>query len=232
MMTTTEQQGLPTTPLRHIGWTPFFAGARQLSVWLWRFLQHCIRHWKSVLISSGLLLPLFMFLWIFAGITISRTQQGILFHLHWNTPQQSFTRLAQLVGLEQQDRLYLQTLADATAARYGIDPPLFRALITQESAWNPDALSPRGMAGLTQLMPDTAQETCGLLANDRFDPAKNLNCGALYLSQQLHRFKSVDLALAAYNAGPTRVAKLGRIPRIAETQTYVSRIMENWQGAS
>lgn len=123
----------------------------------------------------------------------------------------------------------LESKADHYAVKHSIDPPLFRALITQESAWNPQAVSSVGAAGLTQLMPDTAAGECGLSADDRFDPDKNLDCGAYYLAQQLRRFGAVDLALAAYNAGPERVAKLGRIPRIKETQDYVSRIMANWQ---
>jgi soluble lytic murein transglycosylase-like protein len=123
----------------------------------------------------------------------------------------------------------LYAMADKAALAHGIDPLLFRALIQQESAWNPNAVSPVGAAGLTQLMPATASSECGLTADERFDAEKNLNCGASYFAAQLRRFGAVDLALAAYNSGPSRVAKLGRIPRIRETQNYVSRIMANWQ---
>jgi soluble lytic murein transglycosylase-like protein len=123
----------------------------------------------------------------------------------------------------------LKSKADRYAVKYNIDPLLFRALIKQESNWNPKAVSPVGAAGLTQLMPATAASECGLSAKERFDPDKNLNCGAYYFSKQLQRFGAVDLALAAYNSGPDRVAKLGRIPRIKETENYVSRIMANWQ---
>jgi soluble lytic murein transglycosylase-like protein len=120
--------------------------------------------------------------------------------------------------------------ADKAALKHGIDPLLFRALIQQESGWNPDAVSPVGAAGLTQLMATTAASECGLMADERFAVEKNLDCGAKYFSAQLRRFGSVDLALAAYNAGPEKVAKLGRIPRIRETQAYVSNILATWQG--
>ncbi len=209
-----------------------------ISRWLLKTLlstvHQCLCHWKILLLIISLSLPLLFVSWVFVGLSVSKEERGIRFYLHWNTPQQSFLRLAQLVNLpleETNSTAYLRTLADATAQRHGIDPGLFRALITQESAWNPNAVSPRGAAGLTQLMPATALQSCGLQAAERFDAAKNLDCGAKYFAHQLRRFKSVDLALAAYNAGPTRVAKLGRIPRIAETENYVTRILANWQGA-
>ena len=70
-------------------------------------------------------------------------------------------------------------------------------------------------------MPRTAKE----LGVDPTDPMENLDGGARYLRQQFERFGSWPLALAAYNAGPTRVAKLGRIPNIPETKTFVARVM-------
>jgi hypothetical protein len=118
--------------------------------------------------------------------------------------------------------------ANHTANKHNLDPALFRALIAQESAWNKEATSSVGARGLTQLMPATASGECGLGEADITDPLENLNCGAYYLAKQLRRFGDVELALAAYNSGPERVAKLGRVPRITETQNYVSRIMAGW----
>jgi len=123
----------------------------------------------------------------------------------------------------------LRLLATQAASKYSIDPKLFHALVKHESAWNPYAKSPRGARGLTQLMPRTAKGECGLKRNALFDPALNLSCGAYYFSKLLKRFKNVKLALAAYNSGETRVAKLGRIPRIPETQRYVKRVMTSWR---
>jgi len=111
----------------------------------------------------------------------------------------------------------------AAAARHGLDVKLLQALVLTESAYRPDAVSSAGAAGLTQLMPATARE---LGVEDRFDPAENLRGGADYLARQLRRFQDVRLALAAFNAGPARVAALGRIPRIRETEQYVETVVE------
>ena len=114
--------------------------------------------------------------------------------------------------------------ADQIANEHGIAPRLFQALITQESAWAVNAVSHAGAVGLTQLMPATALDHCGLGQAELTDPIKNMRCGASYFAEQLKRFGDVELALAAYNSGPDRVAKLGRVPRIQETQNYVTRI--------
>ena len=119
---------------------------------------------------------------------------------------------------------YRQAARDA-ARKYGIDPEMFLRLIQQESRFRPDEVSPKGAIGLGQLMPATAQE----LGVDPTDPMQNLEGSARYLSQQLKRFGSPELALAAYNAGPTRVARLGRVPNIAETQNYVKTILGEGQ---
>lgn len=119
---------------------------------------------------------------------------------------------------------YRQAARDA-ARKYGIDPEMFLRLIQQESRFRQDEVSPKGAIGLGQLMPATAQE----LGVDPTDPMQNLEGAAKYLSQQLKRFGSPELALAAYNAGPTRVAKLGRVPNIAETQNYVKTILGEGQ---
>ena len=84
-------------------------------------------------------------------------------------------------------------------------------------------MSPAGAGGLTQLMPRTAED---LGVRDRFDPVANLRGGADYLARQLVRFGDVRLALAAFNAGPERVARLGRVPRIPETEAYVSAVVD------
>lgn len=96
-------------------------------------------------------------------------------------------------------------------------------LVAHESAYRADARSPAGAGGLTQLMPGTASE---LGVANRFDPVENLRGGADYLARQIRRFGDLRLALAAYNAGPARVARLGRIPDIAETQSYVATVVD------
>ncbi len=97
---------------------------------------------------------------------------------------------------------------------------LFCALIEAESAYNPTALSPKGAYGLGQLMATTARD----LGVDRTDIAQNLDGSARYLLAQLAAFKDVDLALAAYNAGPHRVDEYGGVPPFSETQNYIARV--------
>lgn len=108
------------------------------------------------------------------------------------------------------------------AARFDLSPALIEALVWQESRWRSGAVSPVGARGLAQLMPGTAREL-GVNLND---PFANLEGGARYLRAQMDRFGGdVEKALAAYNAGPGRVIKSGGVPRIRETQLYVSAIM-------
>jgi len=112
---------------------------------------------------------------------------------------------------------------EAAATRHGLDPKLVHALVLVESGYRADAISPAGAGGLTQLMPATARD---LGVRDRFDPADNLAAGAAFLARQILRFGDLKLALAAYNAGPERVARLGRVPRIPETQAYVADVLD------
>ena len=83
------------------------------------------------------------------------------------------------------------------------------ALVIQESRYNPTAISPKGAFGLGQLMPGTARQ----LGVDRYSLDGNLRGAARYLSWQLREFGRVDLALAAYNAGPGRVGVTSRFVR-------------------
>lgn len=108
------------------------------------------------------------------------------------------------------------------AAKYDISPALLEAVVWQESRWNEGALSPAGARGLAQLMPVTARE----MGVNPHDPTANLEGGARYLRMQLDAFDGdIEKALAAYNAGPARVRRVGGIPRIRETQAYVAAIM-------
>ena len=114
-------------------------------------------------------------------------------------------------------------MINAAAQKYGLDPALLKALIRQESNFNPNARSPAGAAGLTQLMPGTA---ASLGVSNPLDPRQAIDGGAKYLSQQLKAFGGdVRKALAAYNAGPGAVQRHGGIPPYAETQNYVRAVM-------
>lgn len=114
-------------------------------------------------------------------------------------------------------------MMSAIACEQGIPTGLFDAMIIRESGYNPLAISPKNAFGLAQLMPDTA----AMLGVNRFDMTQNMRGGARFLRQQLDRFGQVHLALAAYNAGPGRVRN-GLVPRIRETEDYVSGILANW----
>ena len=110
----------------------------------------------------------------------------------------------------------------AAAEFFTVDDSLIRAIIHAESAYHPDALSPKGAQGLMQLMPATQKE---LEVVDVFDPLSNIEGGTLYLSQLLNQFdQSVELAAAAYNAGPGAVREYGGIPPYKETREYVRRV--------
>lgn len=115
-------------------------------------------------------------------------------------------------------------LARDTARRHGLPENLFLAQIQQESAFDPNAQSHAGAMGLGQLMPGTAGD---LGVSNPWDPAENLDGAARYMRQQLDKFGTPELALAAYNAGPGNVQKYGGIPPFEETQNYVRRIMGN-----
>jgi soluble lytic murein transglycosylase-like protein len=107
----------------------------------------------------------------------------------------------------------------------GVDGRLMAALVWTESSFNPGAVSPAGAIGLAQLMPGTA----AMLGVDPWVPEENLDGGSRYLRTQMDNFGSIELGLAAYNAGPGAVAYYGGIPPFAETQLYVVRVLERYQ---
>ena len=108
------------------------------------------------------------------------------------------------------------------ASRQGVSADLVRAVIQAESAFNPIAVSSKGAMGLMQLMPATAREYG---VSDPFHPEQNITAGVRYLKSLLDRYDdNVELALAAYNAGPGNVEKYGDVPPFPETRRYVKKI--------
>lgn len=119
----------------------------------------------------------------------------------------------------------IKGLAARHGARHGVDPRLVEAVIAVESNYDPTAVSPAGAQGLMQIMPGT-QRDLGVSAP--FDADANVEGGVRYLKSLMDRFGELPLALAAYNAGPERVAKHGGIPPIPETQQYVTKVMDTY----
>lgn len=124
-------------------------------------------------------------------------------------------------------------LIAAAASRYGLDPALIKGVIQTESGFQPDAVSPAGAKGLMQLMDDTAR---GLGVQNVWDPAQNIDGGTRFLSYLLRKYDgNVTSALAAYNAGPGRVDRLGltddrsvreRLNELPEeTQRYIGKVL-------
>lgn len=119
-------------------------------------------------------------------------------------------------------------LVAAAAQAHDVPQALLHALIKAESGYNAKALSPKGAAGLMQLMPDTAKE---MGVKDVLDPASNLQGGARYLKHMLKLFDNdITLAVAAYNAGPDAVLSRGRVvPPFAETRRYVPNVLKEYR---
>ncbi|MBW2452318.1 MAG: lytic transglycosylase domain-containing protein [Deltaproteobacteria bacterium] len=108
------------------------------------------------------------------------------------------------------------------AGQFNLDEALIKAVIKVESNYQPHVVSNKGAQGLMQLIPDTARD---LNVIDPFDPSENIRGGTWYLRQMLDTFNGdLDLALAAYNAGPNAVKRYGGIPPYTETIEYIQRV--------
>ena len=124
---------------------------------------------------------------------------------------------------EKERARYAKPIREAARATR-LEPALIHAVISAESGYNPFARSPKGAAGLMQLMPETAKRYG---VTNRLDPAQNISGGARYLRDLIRMFNNdIQLAVAAYNAGENAVVRAGnRIPPYQETMTYVPRVM-------
>lgn len=123
---------------------------------------------------------------------------------------------------------HIQISIDRHAANQSLDPKLVQALIQVESGYNYKARSHKGAMGLMQLMPGTARQ---MRVEDPYDPDENVRGGTQYLRHLVDRFPGrLDLAVAAYNAGPGAVERYNGIPPYRETRDYVRRVLGLYQG--
>jgi len=142
-------------------------------------------------------------------------------------PEEVFTPIVVTVkpGALAQNAQFGQFIQSA-ATRFHVDADLISSVIAIESNFNPKAVSRRNARGLMQLIPGTADR---LGVRNVFDPAENIDAGTRYLGELLHRYDNdLILALAAYNAGPERVQKYGRVPPFPETMSYVKRVKHTY----
>ncbi|MCX7045948.1 MAG: transglycosylase SLT domain-containing protein [Candidatus Sumerlaeota bacterium] len=132
----------------------------------------------------------------------------------------------------------INQLVREAAQRHKVDEALIHAVIMAESEYHQYSISRTGACGLMQLMPGTFEgeyrQLCGKLGKkfedgNPFDPQDNIQTGTSFLAFCLRRFKSVELAAEAYNAGPGAVARYNGIPPYAETKAYVRRVVAYYQ---
>lgn len=123
-------------------------------------------------------------------------------------------------------RANVEELIETFSEKYNIDSDFIKAIIKQESGFNANATSKKGAMGLMQLMPKTA-ESLGVV--DAYNPSENIEGGVKYLRQMLDKYdNNLEMALAAYNAGPGAVQKYGGVPPYKETQNYIKTIMNTY----
>ena len=124
---------------------------------------------------------------------------------------------------------YLSSVISEAARTHGVDPRLVAAVARRESALNPAAVSPVGACGLMQLMPSTARF---LGISNVFDVRENVFGGTRYLRTLLDTFNGdLDLAVAAYNAGPGAVQRYNGVPPYAETRAYVRAVRGSYEAS-
>jgi soluble lytic murein transglycosylase-like protein len=163
-------------------------------------------------------------------------KKGVIYYYFSNrpTPMEQFTagnnqgriKVTTPTGLRRPSAKALDPLIREASRRHDVPPALIKAVIRVESNFNPGATSPKGAQGLMQLMPGTADQ---LQVSNPYDAEENISGGTRYLRTLLEKFGfRLPLALAAYNAGPNRVAKCQKVPAIAETQAFVRDVCQNY----
>ncbi len=139
------------------------------------------------------------------------------------SPPSSSPRRGGVASVLPRSQPSIKDVVNRASRTYGVDPDLIMAIMEVESNFNPRVVSPKGAMGLMQLMPSTAREL-GVL--DPFDIEENIMGGVKYLRYLTERYSgNLELALAAYNAGPNAVDRYGGIPPYKETQDYIKKVL-------
>jgi Transglycosylase SLT domain len=166
-----------------------------------------------------------------AGVKVVRGEDGRRIIFNESSDQRARRFSTQLVAIPEVANAPtggLEPLIRQHAENANLDPRLIQALIQVESGYNAAALSNKGAMGLMQLMPGTAKD---LAVTDPYDPAENIRAGIKFFRGLVDRFDGqLEIALAAYNAGPGAVEKYGGIPPYSETREYVRRILALYRG--
>lgn len=144
--------------------------------------------------------------------------------IQYVSTQGSSSFASSLENATDKSKTSLDSIFEAASRKYGVPVTLLKAVAKTESNFNSTAVSSCGAMGIMQLMPATAKS---LGVTDPFDPEQNIMGGAKYLAQMLKEFGGkIELAVAAYNAGPGNVEKYDGIPPFKETQSYVKKVLE------
>jgi len=159
------------------------------------------------------------------ALRIDRVVDDEIDHSKTFDEQKPVSCRSSFVEVQLENDIPFADLIEAAAEKADLHPRLLAALVQAESDFDPKAISRVGAQGLTQLMPSTALE---MAVAHPFDPAENLRGGALYLRRMLDRFKSLELALAAYNAGIATVEKYEGVPPYRETHRYIKKILTSF----
>lgn len=120
-------------------------------------------------------------------------------------------------------RTRFDALIESVASAHQVEPALVKAIVQAESAFDPNAISRSGALGLMQVLPATASR---FSIEDLSDPHQNLLAGVQYLKYLIELFDgNITMAVAAYNAGPSRVRRYRRVPPFSETRNYLTKVM-------
>ncbi|HCW93758.1 MAG TPA: lytic transglycosylase domain-containing protein [Flexistipes sinusarabici] len=129
------------------------------------------------------------------------------------------------IFLNKASKKEIISLINTYSNKYNVDPELIKIMVEVESEFNQFAISRTGAMGLMQIMPATFND---MKYTDPFDAEQNIAAGIKYFSIQKRTFKKLELALSAYNAGPSHVHKNQSVPDFTETKSYVSEIISKY----